>query len=378
MLFLFASARSQTSATAYSFIDYQRSFPRFMDAFRRRQDSLIRQFREKKLDWPVKNIYIRSFKFDSQLEVWVKPDHSDQYKLFKTYKVCALAGTLGPKRMAGDYQVPEGFYCISEFNPKSAFYLSLGLNYPNTSDRILSDSIQPGGDIYIHGSCVTSGCIPITDQQIEDLYILAAQAHASGQDFIPVHIFPVQYNNPKSAAYLSKYIKDFPEYGRLNKELSRAYAYFEKNKKLPLILTQKNGDYLVENYVEEPEPAPLPVKKKERRPIRSFNEESLARVVDKLPVYPGGKEGFQTFLDNVSREMSQYLDEGQKKAYVMIEFIIDKSGEPAYAKVIKGGNDELNDRLQEQFENMPVWAPATRLDKPVAIKLKQSIEVEKE
>ena len=81
---------------------------------------------QKGLKWPANYIYIRSFKYDSQLEVWVKNEMSDPFKLFKTYKVCALAGTLGPKRMEGDYQVPEGFYYINEFNPKSNYYLSLG------------------------------------------------------------------------------------------------------------------------------------------------------------------------------------------------------------------------------------------------------------
>ena len=37
------------------------------------------------------------------------------------------------------------------------------------SDKILGDSLQPGGDIYIHGKCVTTGCIPIMDNQIEEL-----------------------------------------------------------------------------------------------------------------------------------------------------------------------------------------------------------------
>ncbi len=377
LLFFAISSKAQTAAPSFNFIDYQRSFPRFSDALKRKEDSLKKQFREKNLDWPVKNIYIRSFKFDSKLELWVKPENSDQYKHFKTYKVCALAGTLGPKRMSGDYQVPEGFYCISEFNPKSAYYLSLGLNYPNASDRILSDSLQPGGDIYIHGKCVTSGCIPITDQQIEDLYILAAQAHAQGQDFIPVHIFPVQYKNAKSAEYLAKYLKEFPEYSQLNNQLRKAYQYFEKNKTLPLILTQKNGDYIVANYVQEQEPEPEPVKKKERRPVKYFNEEELAKSVDKLPVYPGGGQEFQSFLNNLSHQMSRYLEKNQQRTYIMMEFIIDKNGRTAYAKVIRGGNDELNDKLQESFENMPEWAPATRLDKPVAIKLKQSIEIER-
>ena len=217
----------QTAASVFTFIDYQRSFPRFSEALKRKEDTLMKQFRDKKLEWPVRNIYIRSFKYDSQLEVWVKYENKEKYKLFKTYKVCALAGSLGPKRMKGDYQVPEGFYYINEFNPRSTYHLSLGLNYPNSSDRILGDSLQPGGDIYIHGKCVTSGCIPIMDQQIEELYILAAHAHSQGQDFIPVHIFPVNFRNERSNAYLAKYLKQFPEYLRLSNQLKQAFNYFE-------------------------------------------------------------------------------------------------------------------------------------------------------
>jgi murein L,D-transpeptidase YafK len=92
-------------------------------------------------------MYVRSFKYDSQLEVWVRSNNSEQFKLFKTYRVCAMAGSLGPKRMEGDYQVPEGFYYINEFNPKSSYHLSLGINYPNASDKVLSDISRPGGEI---------------------------------------------------------------------------------------------------------------------------------------------------------------------------------------------------------------------------------------
>jgi murein L,D-transpeptidase YafK len=367
--------KGQTSAPVFTFMDYQRSFPRFSDALKRKEDTLMKQFREKKLAWPVKNIYIRSFKYDSKLEVWVKYDNNEKYRLFKTYKVCALAGSLGPKRMQGDYQVPEGFYYINEFNPRSTYHLSLGLNYPNPSDRILGDSLQPGGDIYIHGKCVTSGCIPIMDPQIEELYILAAHAHSQGQDFIPVHIFPVDFKTQRSTDYLAKYLKQFPEYTYLSNELKQAYLYFEKTKKLPLIMVGKKGEYIVGNTPTEIEPEPVAVKTKVRRPVKNFNEDELAKVVDKLPVYPGGNEGFQAFLNELSLEMSPYLDRDMKRTYLMIEFIIDKEGKTAYAKVIKGGNDEMNDKIQERFENMPAWAPATRLDKKVAIRLKQSLEI---
>lgn len=380
MCFSMHLAMGQSAASAFDFIDYQRSFPRISSALKRKEDTLRKQFEAKQFAWPVKNIYLRSFKYDSELEVWVRYNAKEPYKLFKTYKVCALAGTLGPKRMQGDYQVPEGFYYINEFNPKSAYHLSLGLNYPNSSDRILGDSIQPGGDIYIHGKCVTTGCIPIMDAQIEELYILAAHAKNQGQDFIPVHIFPIRYSNPKSAAYLTRFLREFPEYKKLSDNLERAYRYFEKTRKLPLIMIDGKGEYLVGGAAAaEKEPAAAaPEKiKKPRRPLKHFDETKLARVVDKLPVYPGGNQGFQVFLDRTAQEMAAYLDKGQERTYVLVEFIIDEEGRPAYAKVVTGGNDELNDRLQEKFEEMAIWKPATRLEENVAIKLKQSIEIKR-
>ena len=375
-VFIAADCHSQNAASNFTFIEYQKSFPRINEALKRKEDTLMKQFQEKKLQWPAKYVYLRSFKYDSQLEVWVKNDPAEKYQLFKTYKVCALAGSLGPKRMQGDYQVPEGFYYINEFNPKSTYHLSLGLNYPNSSDRILGDSLQPGGDIYIHGKCVTTGCIPIMDQQIEELYILAAHAKTQGQDFIPVHIFPIDFKNVRSTGYLNRYLKDFPEYTSMVNELKQAYNYFDKTKKLPVIMVTQKGDYIVEGVIPADPPAP-PVKKRPVRPIKHFDESQLATVVDKLPVYPGGNEGFQLFLDQLSSDMVKYLNEGQRKTFVMIEFIIDKEGKPAYAKVLKGGNEEINDRLQEKFENMAMWTPAVRTEKNVAIKLKQTIIIEK-
>ena len=203
IVFIFSSSVSGQN----SFVDYQKSFAKVADVFRRKEDTLRKQFEAKGLKWPAKYIYIRSFKYDSQLEVWVKNSTSESFQLFKTFKICAMAGSLGPKRMSGDYQVPEGFYYINEFKPNSTYHLSLGLNYPNSSDRMLSDSLYPGGDIYIHGSCVTEGCIPITNDQIEDLYVITSYARAMGQDYIPVHIFPVQFNNPRSVSYLERFLK---------------------------------------------------------------------------------------------------------------------------------------------------------------------------
>lgn len=228
-----------------SFYDIQKSYPRVATAANKYEDTLKKQFAKAGLTWPAKQIYIRSFKYDSQLEVWVRNSSTEAYKLFKTYKVCALSGSLGPKRMEGDYQVPEGFYYINVFNPKSTYHLSLGLNYPNASDMMLSDSIKPGGDIYIHGSCLTVGCIPIQDHQIEEVYLLASLAKTQGQDFIPVHIFPVRFNNAISLEALAKVCKDDPQYQKFAVNIKQVYDYFEQRKKLPLISVNGKGEYVI-------------------------------------------------------------------------------------------------------------------------------------
>ncbi len=227
------------------FIDYQRVFPRVAGAIKTKEDTLKKQFAAAKLQWPAKDIYVRSFKYDSQLEVWVRNTSAEPYKLFKTYKICALSGTLGPKRIEGDYQVPEGFYYINQFNPKSMYHLSLGLNYPNASDLLLSDSIKPGSDIFIHGSCVTVGCIPIQNDQIEELYVLASHARNQGQDFIPVHIYPVRFSNNRSQEYLSRNSKEDSDYQKFSTRLKEVYDFFEEHKKLPLISVNKKGEYVI-------------------------------------------------------------------------------------------------------------------------------------
>lgn len=242
LLFLFFL---KTSFAQPSFVDYQKTYPRVATALKLKEDTLKKQFEKAGLQWPANQIYIRSFKYDSQLEVWARNSNNEPFKLFKTYRICALAGGMGPKRLEGDYQVPEGFYYINEFNPSSTYHLSLGLNYPNASDKVLSDTEKPGGDIYIHGSCLTVGCIPIQDSQIEELYILAAMAKTQGQDFIPVHIFPVRYNNKKSLEYFSRTTKDNQDVQRFALKIKEVYDYFEQKKKLPLISINQKGEYVV-------------------------------------------------------------------------------------------------------------------------------------
>ncbi len=372
-IFCFFAADAQLDVP---FIDFQRTLPRPGDALKRKEDTLQRQFKAKALEWPARYVYVRSFKYDSQLEVWVKNDRKEPYKLFKTYRVCALAGSLGPKRMQGDYQVPEGFYYVNEFNPRSNYYLSLGLNYPNASDKILSDLAQPGGDIYIHGSCVTVGCIPITDQQIDELYILAAHAKNAGQDFIPVHIFPIRYNNKKSLDYLSQLTKTDASLKIFSERLESVYDHFEITHQLPVIMVNNKGDYMFDNLSKKV--VVVPVKKQKKAPVqhRSRTISNLADVVTVWPQFPGGGENFLKYLEKMGKALVSSLPDGMKKAFVQVEFIIDSDGVPTNFKIIKGVDKEFDDELITVLEQMPVWQPALLQELPVAKKMRQSFAIE--
>ncbi|MEC5143731.1 L,D-transpeptidase family protein [Chitinophaga sp. 212800010-3] len=228
-----------------SFLENQKMFPKVGEAYREKEELLKKEFEKKGLAYPAKYIFVRSFKLDSEMEIWVKNSAADTFRLFKSYRVCTLSGKMGPKRKEGDRQVPEGFYYINDFNPNSNYHLSLGINYPNFSDRILSDQRNPGGEIYIHGNCITVGCIPLTDEFIDEVYILAVNAKNAGQDFIPVHVFPVKFGNPGSMNYLSTFTLTDGSSKQFWTELRTAYDYFEKHHRLPVVMVDDKGKYVM-------------------------------------------------------------------------------------------------------------------------------------
>lgn len=212
-------------------------------AFRKHEKQLKHQFAEAKLTWPAKQMYIRSFKQEGQLEIWLRHLPSEPFVLFKTYQVCALSGKLGPKRKEGDLQVPEGLYYINEFNPNSDYHFSLGINYPNQSDLFFADPQSPGSEIYIHGKCATVGCIPILNNPIEELYVLASTIHQQGQDYIPVHIFPINFSNEQSLKQLQSHTMFNPHYQALTEQLKQVFIFFEQYKQLPIVGIDQTGAY---------------------------------------------------------------------------------------------------------------------------------------
>ena len=150
-------------------------------------------------------IKLQAFKAEQVLEVFLRSKEFDWTQI-RAYPFCAFSGGLGPKIREGDRQIPEGIYQVVVFNPKSKFYLSLGLDYPNARDLEIADPAQPGSDIYIHGGCQTVGCIPISDEQMAELYLFCKGAKAGIQvDILPFR--PTEDNR-------IKYNGAFPQHQR--------------------------------------------------------------------------------------------------------------------------------------------------------------------
>lgn len=240
---LFFSYTSFAQLDGREFLDYQLTFPRVSQAYNMHYNSLRKEIESKGFTFPVDNIYIRSFKANNEIEVWIKDRDVDTYRYFKGYNVCALSGDLGPKRQEGDLQVPEGFYFITHFNPNSSFHLSLLVSYPNYSDRIKGNKEKPGGDIFIHGGCVTVGCLPVRDEFIREFYVLCLIARANGQSNIPIHIFPTRFDK-ETIGFLSMKYGANEDMHRFWLNLKSGFDYFEKNRKLLPVMYNQEGKYI--------------------------------------------------------------------------------------------------------------------------------------
>ncbi len=222
------------NTSAQSFKQKQLQFERVEEAFDTKWSHLEDLIKSKGFDAEKFRMFIRVFKEEQKTEIWISKNAKSKFELLKTYVVARSSGVLGPKRAEGDLQVPEGFYYIDRFNPLSNFYLSLGINYPNESDKILGKE-KPGSDIFIHGSDVTVGCVPITDDKIKEVYALAVQARNCGQEKIEVHIFPFEMSEKKLEA--RKYDANY----KFWKSIQPGYLHFENEKNLPEVIVNQLG-----------------------------------------------------------------------------------------------------------------------------------------
>ena len=201
-------------------------------------------------------VFVRIFKQDKKLELWIKKDKT--FEIFKMYPICEYSGELGPKIKNGDRQAPEGIYKIKKnlLNPNSKLHLGINIGYPNEYDRYYK---RNGSAIMIHGGCVSVGCYAMTDSLIEEIYVIFEESLKHNK-YVSVHIYPFEltsknidnHNNYIDTSFIGSllaFIQNSPKY-KYNefipfwKELKAAYDFFEENKILPSIQII-NGHYVI-------------------------------------------------------------------------------------------------------------------------------------
>ena len=188
------------------------------------------------------HLIIRYYKHEQVLEVWIKPPNSLSYTLLKRYKACGEAGESGPKKLLGDYQIPEGIYALDIFVPDSPNFLALSINYPNTADINRKSQRDV---VSITGGCESKGNINLDEESMKEIYVLAVEAKASGQENIPVHIFPAVLMD-NNLAKLNSLYPDATYNHDLWSSLKVAFNYFNKTKRLPIVQATVNGLYVVQ------------------------------------------------------------------------------------------------------------------------------------
>jgi len=189
-------------------------------------------------------IYLRAFKTEKIIELWAKNTSDSVFVPIKEFPICELSGSLGPKRRYRDLQVPEGFYHISDLNPYSRYYLSMQINYPNASDSIRGVRGHLGNLIFIHGECLSSGCIAITNDKIKELFVYCIEAYNSGQEKIEMTIFPARLDDNIYSGLKSGYSKNKDKIS-LWADLKRSYDLFNQTKVPPTVKFLPNGTHEV-------------------------------------------------------------------------------------------------------------------------------------
>ena len=187
-------------------------------------------------------VYLRIFKASRELELHLHD--GERWRLVRTYPVCDVSGTLGPKRFEGDLQAPEGFYDVvaERLHPGSDFHLAFNLGFPNAFDAAWD---RTGSNIMIHGGCASRGCFAMTDYYMEQLYVVVEAALRAGQDAVPVHVFPFRMTPDNLRARAgSRWIEFW-------RSLRPAYEHFEQFGEIPDVLAD-DGRYVVRSRAPDP------------------------------------------------------------------------------------------------------------------------------
>ena len=108
-------------------------------------------------------------------------------RIVAEYPIRLGLNPIGHKEREGDFRTPEGLYQLVGRNPRSDYFLSLEVSYPNDEDRARAkkSGVQPGGLIMIHGQPNqprkspeyyanfdwTNGCIAVSNSDMVEIWL---------------------------------------------------------------------------------------------------------------------------------------------------------------------------------------------------------------
>ncbi len=219
----------------------QARYGRVQEARRRQGKAVDALFTAAGVGYPTA-VMLRAFKQEEELELWAESGATGRWVKVARYPIAAASGDLGPKRRRWDQQVPEGFYRVDGFNGASRYHLSLHVDYPNASDRILGNRRHPGNNIFIHGDEVSSGCIAVGDRAIEQLYLVALDSTAAGREVL-VQVLPCRFSSPACARRLAALSRRKPRLAEFWANLREGFEAFAHAGAPPAVSVDASGRY---------------------------------------------------------------------------------------------------------------------------------------
>ncbi len=267
-----------------------------------------------KLNYPPSCTVLRVFKQEGECEIWASDDTMENLVLVTTVPVCAVDSRPGPKLRQGDGKTPEGFFtCEFHFSSQRWWMwmklseeaiarpgivgdgscFKIFIRYPSELDRCntrIARFSDPGGAIFLHGNCVTAGCVSFRNRDF--LPVFAFSRHHQSGRFGPVqvHLFPFRFDEHRSK----------PE----REQLARAYRHHDVLGEEAVLAFWANLEQGFERF--NAEPAPLTIRLAAQQVFREGDTSPLvAEIAARLRnegLFAGTGEVFSSDLATAVRQ----------------------------------------------------------------------------
>lgn len=227
-----------------SYREQQLKNTRVREAYEGKEKSVVKSMAANGISRDSLRICLRAYKREKKLELWGRNQCDTAFRLLKEFAICDMSGDVGPKRRSRDLQVPEGFYHLDGMNPYSKYYLSMKINYPNASDSLRGVRRHLGSQIFIHGACISSGCLAMTNERISEIYLWCTEAYNSGQEEIGITIFPARMDDKTYAGLVHDY-RYYKDCISLWSDLKKSWDLFEQYRVPPAVKFLTDGTHEV-------------------------------------------------------------------------------------------------------------------------------------